>query len=335
MNENGTAVLGNAKNSRIKRYAPNVSIPAECRIIDETTGQSRTIRYIPGEPSIYKDKQNVEGNVERKKSKPKFENGYLFVPANQTTFHEFMDKHPSNEKNQHWRLPNQKAIFLEHNPAKIANERNKTQREEAKATELVYSSDFETKIIPMARFLRFDVTRDSAMILYDMMNYAKKNPAIFIELLDSAKVERFDKLCQAVDFGIIKFDNNAVKWPDGSAISSTPRGYESLEFFAEMSSEPKYRDTWNFILREIKKHTNQESPEEVLDVPITTAMGRLNGMNMSDLYEVYKEADLFDTTFPTVSIGDQWKAKGKKNFVELMEENEELVQYMKAQLVSE
>jgi hypothetical protein len=67
----------------------------EATVFDVESNTVRTIRYCPGESSIYKEEQSPSA----RRSHIAFNNGLLAVNVSQPNLMEFVDKHPSNVDN--------------------------------------------------------------------------------------------------------------------------------------------------------------------------------------------------------------------------------------------
>jgi hypothetical protein len=218
---------------RARQYSRNYKLPCEAVIVENN--KPRTIRYLKGYDTIYKNEQNVEGErLITKKQKPAFKDGVLIVPSTMGVLLEFLRKHPCNEANADYSLPDQKITFKEDKPEEKAREININSRRVVDATQAVYNADFESKLIPVARYLGYPVNRESSLIIYDLTQYAQNNPDSLIELLDSSIVQRFDEVSKAVNAGIIKVDANNVSWGDGRSICAVPSNYDGLKYFTEI-----------------------------------------------------------------------------------------------------
>jgi hypothetical protein len=307
-----------------RRYPISLSIPAETTAIDEA-GDIRTIRYIPGQKSIYKDEQKIDSdrNIVRLISKPSFQNGILIVPRTQKNLIEFLRKHPANEDNQEWRFPGQRSMFREHNPEVLAKKQNEQTRTLVNAVKLVYEAPFREKLVPLAKYLGYDVNRESDLILYDMQVFAQNNPQDFVELIDSAVVQRHDEVMTADERGIIRVQTDRITWPDGRQIVAVPANYDPFEYFSEVTFDQSHRATWMEIQRKLNRQTDATTAKDDLVEASRTALSvDLEGMRPLDLYEAAIELGVIEQRGPFMVFQDQ-KHKGKAKMIEAIETSEE------------
>lgn len=308
-------------NSRI--FPRNFSIAAEAEVIHN--GEIRVIRYMLGQKSIFADEQVTDKtrSLSTKIEKPNFQNGILLVPRNYKTLLDFLRKHPSNEENADYGLPNQKIYFREHKPHELARKLNEENKSKASAMRLVYESDFKTKIVPLARYLGYDIDRDSDLIMFDMINFAQNNPADFVELINSVKIERYDEVCEAVKRGIISYTQNAIKWRDGRNICSVPKNYEPLDYFSEISFEKDYSSTWGHIMSEMRKQGYGVEDEELLSETKTSKQETLEKYSATELFEAGLNSGDITFKFPSYELFGN-KIKGKEKTIEFISENDEI-----------
>src|SRR3990167_7282924 len=94
-----------------KTFGELVSIPVVDEI--EENGKNRTIRYIPGESSIYKDEQSPD--AKGIKSEIIFQHGMMAVPAYQKNLIEYLSKCGYNGSNLH-RTNGREILFRVYDP---------------------------------------------------------------------------------------------------------------------------------------------------------------------------------------------------------------------------
>lgn len=331
--EHYTFILCNEAESNIirdqagnfRRYPISLSIPAETTAIDDT-GDIRTIRYIPGQKSVFKDEQKIDSdrNIVRLIAKPSFQNGVLIVPRTQKNLLEFLRLHPSNEANQDWRLPGQRAMFREHNPEALAKKQNEQTRAVVNAIKMVYEAPFREKIVPLARYLGYDVNKESDLILYDIQAFAQNNPQDFIELIDSAVVQRHEEVVEARDRGIIRILDDRITWADGRQITAVPANYDALEYMAEVSFDQAHRTTWMEIQRKMNKQTERKPSDEALVEATQKSLGvELADLPTGDLVEAALEVGAIESKGPFYQFFNE-KYKGKAKLIEAIDASEEL-----------
>lgn len=317
-----------------RKFPRESSIVHECEILDKN-GDIRVIRLLARQTSIYKDKQNVDEsfNTIRSAIKPKFTNGYLIVPETDKRMLEFLRVHPNNVDNQGYNFPKQKSIFYEHKPQEIARKQNEEAVKQSRVTALVYTSDFKTKIVPLAKYLGFSTNKESDLVLWDIQNYAKANPTEFIQLIDEdfAVVKRFSEVCEAEDRGIIRVDSNSVRWgSDGRVIVNVPANYEAREYFTNMSFEKDMRTTWSHIAKLMNDQSSED--EGIMEDPAAEERGKYETMTYAELFDEARAQGQIRWEAPYFVFGE-YKIKGKEKFVDKISSDDSLTNLIIASLV--
>lgn len=323
------------KTGHRRNTTKSFAIPATATILyTDKDGDSyiRNIRYVKSHKSVFTDVQQIDLDptirITRQVSKPQFTDGLLAVKKSQSNLLEFLRYHPYNEKNQHWGLDRQKTVFREVNPVEIAKKSNAANKQVVNASRLVYDSDFKGKIVPIAKYLGFDTTREVDLILWDVDSYARNNPTTFIELLDNPVIQRFSDLSMAIDMGIIRLDGQRVVWADGRQIVEAPANHDTLNFFSEVSFDEKYFSAWNEISRLLSKRTTPEEDAERIANPKSSQQEVVDSPeDIEALTAKLREQKIIGWKTPYFTIGND-KVKGKKDLYEYVSRN-------KARLVSE
>lgn len=289
---------------------------------DEGDQWEREIRYIPSQSSIFVDQQNdnipesQQHRIWRMVSKPQFVNGILMVKSNQKNLLKFLRSHPQMEGNEGLRTtPKQKTVFRERNAAKLAKEQNEKTKAEIKAEMLVFSAPFEEKILPIAKYLKFDVDQDAELILYNVKNYAVNNPSEFLELMDSPIVERVSLIEKAQGLGVLKVTGQRVLWADGRQIVDVPSNYDPVHYLAEVSFDDNYRTIWAEIMRLLDKRTNPKKDSETIAQAESTDSSTLDNLSAEELFTALKESGVMEWKAPYYVIGDERVGKGEKEAV--------------------
>jgi hypothetical protein len=258
--ENSNITLKGSNGAR--RYPPLRSISAECQILDENNRPS-VLRYIPSQPTIFKREQDLDSDfpVHMAISKPCFTNGILMVTDNEQVLLEFLRAHRNNEDNaSRYNAP---VVFREVKREEIAKKMNDESKLRVSAVRLVFESDFMKKVRPVANFLGYDINRESDVIMHDMQIYANNNPQKFIDLLNSAVVERYQEVVDAEAAQVISITPTRISWIDGRNILDVPASEDAAKYFARMSYDVKYIATWNEIVRQMRPVEIEEDIERV------------------------------------------------------------------------
>lgn len=313
-------------NGQPRRAERPFGIPATATIVDDD-GDIREIRYVKSQKEVFVDLQTINPNtrITRLVSKPQFTAGMLVVKSNQKNLLEFLRLHPLNEANAHRRTNGERSVFRERNPIEMAKKDNLSKKAQINAARLVWESDFLSKIVPVANYLKIDTSRDSDLILWDVQQYAEKNPTEFVELLDNQVVARHSEILRAVKMGVIRLDGQRLLWADGRQICETPANYEVLEYFAEVSFDDKYRTTYTEIERLLDKVGTKSGDEKALLKGGTSKDEEMSDLDAEELIEQLKEAKVIVWKIPHFTVNGQPIAKKKEDLIEYVKENKRLL----------
>jgi hypothetical protein len=308
-----------------KKTTATYGLPYQQTILytDLTNGEQyeREIRYLKSHRSIFVDEQNESltqaqlDKVWRLASKPQFTEGLLFVKANQKNLLAFLRNHPMKEGNEHLRVneAKQRTVFRERNPADIARKNNEATKKQIKAESLVFTADFETKIVPIAKYLGIDTDREADLILWDVKVYAIQNGDRFLELMDSPIVGRFVDVERAVEYGFIRINGQRILWRDGRQIVEVPTNYSPIEYLSEVSFEQKYHSTWNEIQRLLDKENTPEKDAETVVEETPDVNSALDSLSAKDLYLELKERGIITWKPPFYVLDyDEEKSDGEQ-----------------------
>jgi hypothetical protein len=315
-------------NERRFRQERPFAIPAVATIIDEKAevgdeGSVAQIRYIANQRSPYIDKQNIPdgASLTRAVSKPQFTMGHIVVRKSQRNLLEFMRLHPMNEDNQHWGLPRQKAIFRERKPEEQARKVNESVKNQINAVRLVFESDFTTKTLPIAKYLKINTQRPSDLVLHDLKLYAESNPESFTQLLESAVVTRYDEVMKAHELGVIKVEPHRITWGDGRQITQVPANYDAAEYFSEITFDEAHRTTWREVQRLMGQLGSSEDDAET--IASATPTGDFLELDIDTFVEElkHKKIAVWDTYDREWKINERKVAKNTDELKAYAEEN--------------
>ena len=296
------------------------SIQARATILDQREGKEgeiTEIRYMRNQKSPYVDEQTVpEGvNSDRQMSKPQFTGGTLAVNNNIKNLVKFMKLHPSDAANQHWGLFKQKAIFSERDPVKIAAKVNNAAKVEVNAVQAVFETPY-AKLLPVAKYLGFDTTKDTDLVKFDLKTYAESAPSEFLDYLNSPVVERFARITDAETAGVLRIELNQIVWADGRPIMQVPASHDAKNYFTDMTFETQHRATWAEVLRKLDKIGSPAKDEEAIASPAPTTE-----YSTADMLTIFKERGILDYKFPHFYHGDTEICRSKEDIYEYIEKN--------------
>jgi len=162
---------------------------------DEEKGYERELKYTSNQRTCFVDEMIGDQRLEH----IIFENGALYVPKNKTVLQKLLSLyHPHRDK-----------VFFEHKPAKIA-------ADEVDILEL------EVDALLAARNLSIDIAEavmrveigsrvsnlSSKELKRDLLIYAKRNPKLFLELVNDENVMLRNFGIKAVEAGILKMSSD-------------------------------------------------------------------------------------------------------------------------------
>jgi len=187
---------------------------------DEEQNKVRGVRYCEGETSIFVDEQS-ENPV---KTPLTFKMGIMVVPKSKPNLIEFLDKHPGNRANG-----GNKFHLVDY----VAKKQASLDEEFVAADAIVMLRTKPVEeLLMVATAYGMNTDREFAEIKHDLLQKAKVNPAGFMKSFDDPAVKMKSKINAAVNYQIIKLDDDAVRWFDtGQQIISVPAGMDPLNVF--------------------------------------------------------------------------------------------------------
>lgn len=187
-------------------------------VFDEETGRVRQLRYSPNEMSVWADEQS--DNIIREQIV--FNRKNLLVPYTKPNLQKYLDLHPDNKAN------GGKVFHLVDTEKKAAIELDK-EFLALDAVAMVRDKSID-ELIPVAMFLGIDTDQKNMEIKRELLQEAKANPKKFIEMFDNPVVKVKSTIMSAIDFQILRNDNDGLKWFDSNRlIVATPAGQETID----------------------------------------------------------------------------------------------------------
>jgi len=162
---------------------------------DEEKGYERELKYTSNQRTPFVDEMKGDQRLEH----IIFENGALFVPKNKTVLQKLLSLyHPHNG-----------SVFFEHKPAKIAADEVSVLELEVDALLAARDLDINTAEAVMRVEIGSKVSELSSKELKrDLLIYAKKNPKLFLELVNDDNVMLRNFGIKAVEAGILKMSSD-------------------------------------------------------------------------------------------------------------------------------
>ena len=169
---------------------------------DESVGYEREIKYCENQKTIFKDEMKGPERL----SHIIFRDGMLFVPKEKQTLQKFLAYHPDNG-----------LKFKENDPVQVAeddidylnmeiNALNVAQKIEVDQAEAILRSEMGNKVSSMT----------SKELKRDLLLYAKRNPSLFLELVNDDNVVLRNFGIKATEMGILKLSSDQRTFTWGS-----------------------------------------------------------------------------------------------------------------------
>ena len=170
---------------------------------DEETGINRALRYARNQKSIFEDEQ--DGNVILEPIV--FEDGFLNVSKTNQTLQKFLSLyHPHNGK-----------LFYEHNPVEVAENQLGWLEMEVEALTVAKNIDIDmAEAIMRAEKGSKVADLSSKELKRDLLLFARRNPSLFLELVNDENVQLRNFGIKAVEANIIKLSNDQRYFSWGS-----------------------------------------------------------------------------------------------------------------------
>ncbi len=214
----------------------------ETTTYDPEKNQVRTIRYCPGETSIFKDEQSTNA----RRSHIAFNNGLLAVNKTQPNLMEFLDLHPGNVANGG-------------NKFKVVDNQKSSEKEvedeflthDAVAMVRVKDSD---EILAVALALGIDIQQKMIEIRRELLREAKANPSSFIQMFDDPRVKTRSAIIQATEFQILALKPDGAYWFDsGRLIISVPSGQDPTDMMVRFCLTEKGASVYEELVSRLEK----------------------------------------------------------------------------------
>ena len=179
---------------------------------DEDLGYERELKYCKNQKTPFVDEMKGDQRLEH----IVFRNGALFVPRNQQTLQRLLSLyHPHRDK-----------LFYEWKPAEVAEDQIDSIEMEILALNAAQSLDIDMAEAVMRVEIGSKVSEMSSKELKrDLLLYAKRNPGLFLELVNDENVVLRNFGIKATEMGIIKLspDQRTFSWgSNGRKLMTVP-----------------------------------------------------------------------------------------------------------------
>mgnify|MGYP003140285372 CR=1 FL=1 len=170
---------------------------------DEEKGYERELKYTSNQRTVFVDEMQGEQRLEH----IIFRNGILFVPKNKTVLQKLLSMYHPHRNN----------LFYEHKPVIIAEDQVEKIEIEIEALNAAKNLDIDMAEAVMRVEIGSKVSQMSSKELKrDLLLYAKKNPSVFLELVNDDNVVLRNFGIKATEMNIIKLSSDQRTFVWGS-----------------------------------------------------------------------------------------------------------------------
>ena len=170
---------------------------------DEEKGHERELKYCENQQTCFVDEMKGDQRL----SHIVFRDGMLVVPKNKVVLQKLLSLyHPQKD-----------IMFEEYNPVKIATDQTEVLEMEADALLAAREMDIDMAEAIMRVEIGSDVAKMSSKELKrDLLVFAKKNPKLFLDLIDDENVVLRNFGIKATEMGILKLSSDQRHFMWGS-----------------------------------------------------------------------------------------------------------------------
>ena len=218
------------------------SLRSEAEFFDKEANKVRSIRYCPGEPSIYIDEQSPQSV----RSHVLFVNKVLVVPEDKPNLRAFLDAHPGNQANGG-------SKFRAVDNSKSAESTVEQEFEQLDAIAMVRDKDMQD-LLPVALSLGINIDSSNIEIKRELLSSAKADPKRFIQMFDAPEVKVRSAILQARNLQILLCSTDSVRWFDtNNIIVSVPAGQDAVDIMVRFCLTDKGAPVYEEVVARLNK----------------------------------------------------------------------------------
>ena len=170
---------------------------------DENKGFERELKYCENQRTVFVDEMKGDQRL----SHIVFRNGALFVPKEKTVLQKFLSLHH----------PDRDVMYFEDKPAEVAADQVDYIEMEIEALMIARDLDIDLAEAVMRIEIGSKVSEMSSKELKrDLLLYAKRNPGLFLELVNDENVSLRNTGIKATEMGILKLSSDQRTFTWGS-----------------------------------------------------------------------------------------------------------------------
>lgn len=193
----------------------------------------RTIRFIPGEPSIYQDEQSPDKDVPKKLTWLVFPRGVKVVSGHDNLLLKYMMSDNLNATNPN-RLTDFQPVYELIDVAKIISKNMDDEESLDEAKLFCRKGDFE-EVCAYARVLNVDINQLPLEIRWNLKQIAIANPDKFLAGLKDPLLKKKHHVLEAIDanYLVLNKQNNSISWASNlnNPLDVAPMGKDVIDSF--------------------------------------------------------------------------------------------------------
>lgn len=257
-------------------YPPSYRLLLEDNIYDTEKNMMRTIRYIPGEMSIFKDEQTPDDKVPKQNFHLEFINGDKLIGGRETLLIKYLMLTNKNGSN-----PNRdkavRAAFFTVDPGESLKSVMESDELASEAQHFCYKGAWD-EVAAYAMVLGMPLDKDPAEIRYSLRMRAKENPKAFLDGLNSKNMKRKYFVMEAINQGILKKNSqtNTISWRDGGVITQAPIGKDMVDDFVDSTFTTNGEKVFQAIMAILRPEEKiVKVPTELVNTPSAEELAKI------------------------------------------------------------
>lgn len=274
----------------------------------------REIRYIPGENSIYKERQSKSSENKKLRSL-RILGSSMSVQGTELTKLEYLMKCNYNESNPE-RLKDKKIIFKLWDQEKMAKEQNEKKGNKINALyRAMHMTEDELRLFLMlnksksASDIRKITEMGEEAMRYAVVEMAEKDPDAVLKPMNTVSDEYKHVTIKAIHTGIIQWveTTNCLKWANGDVFCQGGQGMSAVDkFVAYAKTDIEYKTIMEDLMRMMNLKSKPRVVEDKKPADSSASEGEDDKRDWLDKWIEERIADgIFEKSGVWFKIGDK------------------------------
>ena len=231
-------------------------------IYDTATKKQRTIRYVPGESSIFVDEQSPDDKVPKREQYAEFVKGEKTIDGYETTLLDFFMKCDFNGSNPH-RNPSKPILFILLDSSSGLKQMMKKDADTHAAKQWCYQGPWD-EVAAYAKALSLNLSDEPDQIRFHMGQLVDRDVEKFTRGMKDPSVKRKFFIQQAVELNYLTVNasNGTVSWTGGGVISTAPAGKDPIDHLVDATFSKAGEETFKNIMSWLRPDTKESTTIE-------------------------------------------------------------------------